>query len=64
VTLKTGVMILKIQLCHHRDINKNVYILNKLLYNITLFAEFYSNKCSLGELKEVFFAPKLNKKTK
>ncbi len=49
VTLKTGVMMLKIQLFHH---GKKLCNIVTIFHNITVFAVFLINKCSLDELKK------------
>jgi len=54
---KTGVIMLKIQLCHHRNkLHFKIYSNRKQFFefvitftNITVFTVFLINKCSLGE---------------
>jgi len=51
VTLNTGVMMLKIKLCHQRSelcfVNSYLLVFRKII----AFKVFLSNKCSLGEYK-------------
>ncbi len=68
VTLKTGLIILKIQLCIARIISilyikkRTVILICNIINNITVLLHFRSNKLNLGEHKKriIFLNSQLN----
>ncbi len=53
IKLKIGVMMLKIQLCHHRSkLHFKIYSNRAVIFTILLC--FSSDKCSLGEHRDFF----------